>query len=465
MNLRIQELNKTGDQRPKTKDLTLRSLVFSLRSLVFNAAYFSFGLFYLPIFLAKTRQAENPKRLWRERLGQLPESWKARFQNQDTLWIHAVSVGEVLAISKLLEELNAKWPGPILLTTVTATGQRMALKHQSEKITVAYFPFDFSKACRNFFETMRPKAVVLVETEIWPNFLMEAQKANVPVGIINGRLSQKSAGRYTKIRSFVKPLFQSLSFVFAQSEEDAKRFVEAGTKPEVVEMLGNIKFDNVEFREASEADANERGKYGFFGNDLILIAGSTHPGEEGKVVKAYAELRNKFSGIRLILAPRHIERAPEIEKSVLQKGFRSRLASAEKNVNDFDVLILDRLGVLKELYKIADVVFMGGSLVRRGGQNPIEPASFKKPIIHGPHVFNFEKIYRMLDEEQAALVVTDEHELAKALEILLSAPDHGRKLGRRAFDRLRNLQGATQRHVKGLFDFFAERKEGIHVHA
>jgi 3-deoxy-D-manno-octulosonic-acid transferase len=421
----------------------------------FDASFLLFALCYLPVFLMKAKQADSAKRLLRERLGLLPASWGQNCQKKTVVWIHAVSVGEVMAIRKFLEDFQTQFSGvQLVLTTVTPTGQAIAKQLESRNVLVCYYPFDLSFAVKSFFRTFQPKAVFLVETEIWPNLVMESVRRDIPVGILNARLSPKSFGRYKLFRFLLKPLFQSLAFVLAQNEGDGNRFAEMGAASGKVAVMGNMKFDNVSFEPVGEEiRAGLRVQYGFKENDLILVAGSTHPGEEEKLLKVFLELRNRYPSLKLVLAPRHIERSEAIVSLGLRFGLRCVRISQQKNGQDFAVLILDQMGLLKKLYAVAAASFLGGSWIRHGGQNPIEPASLKCPVLHGPHVFNFEKIYQTLDESGGALLVRSEKELQEALSGLLADQAARTAMGDRAYRAVEQLRGATQKHLKWLHGF------------
>lgn len=465
----------------------------------YNLAYFIFGMFYLPVFFRRVHQAEDPKKMLAERLGFLPgASAVPPVQSaQKLVWIHAVSVGEVMAVKSFLEGFLGRFPDyRILLTTVTPTGQNVAKALETQRLDLSYFPFDFTFSCRRFFKTWKPECVCLVETEIWPNFLMEAGKAGVPVGIINARLSEKSAARYRKARSIFRPLFQRLSFILAQTQDDARRFMELGVNPERIEILGNMKFDNVPCASPEPLeDSALRGRWGFSPQDRIWIAGSTHPGEEIKLIEIFSDLRREYPSLKMVLAPRHIERSPSLAEVIQRRGLSVQLSSAfrstpspsplplaggekkgegvesfelEDGVPHFDVLLLDQLGILKKLYQLANVVFMGGSLVKRGGQNPIEPASVSKAIVHGPFVFNFQNIYQTFDQEGGALEIQDARELAWVLKRMLADESECLRLGDRAFRIVRQLQGATERHLLWIENFLVtlsqERINDVNVH-
>lgn len=430
-------------------------------SFFYNLAYFIFGIFYLPVFLKKISQAENPKKLFRQRSGRLEEDVRLKLLGKKVIWIHAVSVGEVMAMRRFITAwLERDSESHLVLTTVTPTGQKIAREMEGARVSVLYFPFDLSWACRGFFESLRPKILLLAETEIWPNLLLEAKRAGVTVGILNARLSPKSFGRYEKLRFIFEPLLKTLGFVLAQTPEDADRFSRLGVPGGSVHVLGNMKFDNVVFSEPDpKAEACLRKEWGFEVTDRILVAGSTHPGEEEIVLKAFRQLRQEFPGLRMILAPRHIERSAQLVVSIRQSGLRAAQASDRGVEENFDVLVLNQLGILKHIYRIADAAYVGGSLVRKGGQNPIEPAVFKKPIVHGPYVYNFEKIYRDLDRKGGALAVHDKEELIIVLKRLLGNASERETLGAQAFQMISALQGATQRHLDWVLNFLAARSQ------
>ena len=229
-----------------------------IRTFLYNLAFMGFGIFYLPIFLTKLRQAEDPDALWRERRGIFPKEWTEKFAGKKVVWLHAVSVGEVMAIEKFIHEWLASAPEyELLLTTVTPTGQRIAKKFASERVHVCYFPFDLTPVVKRFLDLFKPVCLLLVETEIWPNLLTEAKRRNIPVGVINARLSERSFKRYKIFPWLFKPLWEKLDFVLAQSEEDAVRFRGLGIAGESVRDMGNMKFDQAEWSAESAVDGAE----------------------------------------------------------------------------------------------------------------------------------------------------------------------------------------------------------------
>lgn len=404
----------------------------------------------------KSKQAADRKKLWRERMGNIPEEIQEKIKNKRVIWVHAVSVGEVMAVKNLLQMLLEKLPDlHLVLTTVTPTGQKIAEEMAGPRISVLYFPFDLSFACAKFFRALKPQALFLVETEIWPNLLLEAKKHKVGVGILNARLSQKSWNRYSWLEVLFRPLFESLDFVWAQTPADRARFVSLGVSPEKVHGVGNLKFDNISSDFGSETREGRK-QMGWNSEDLILIAGSTHAPEEEILVGVFSRLKIKFHNLKLILAPRHIERSHDLRRKIEKLGLRVKLFSELGwNQEDYEVLLLDTLGVLKRLYQSADLVFVGGSLVRRGGQNPIEPAAFCRAIVHGPHVFNFEWVYRMLDENQAAVKISFKEELDRVLSALLSDPAERRRMGEAAYQVVQDARGATEDTLVRLLFYLA----------
>lgn len=431
-----------------------------LRTALYNLAFSAFGIFYLPIFWVKLRQAEDPDALWRERRGIFPKEWAGKFSGKKVVWLHAVSVGEVMAVEKFIQEWLAAAPEyELLLTTVTPTGQRIAKKFASERVHVCYFPFDLSPVVKRFLDLFKPVCLLLMETEIWPNLLTEAARRDIPVGVINARLSERSFKSYRIFPWLLKPLWGTLDFVLAQSEADAVRFRGLGIAEESVRDMGNMKFDQAEWSPESAADgAGLRQAWGYAPGDLVWIAGSTHPGEEAMVMAAFKTLRERFPTLKLILAPRHIERSEGLLKQLEKYGFSMALSTAKgKESTGPEVWVLNQLGLLKNLYGIADLVFMGGSLIPHGGQNPIEPARFSKAAIHGSHVFNFHKIYHQLDHDGGALRISAPDELSSAAAELLANESKRHEMGQKAFQIVNRLRGASKRQAGWILTFLRSR--------
>ncbi len=414
---------------------------------LYDVGFLMFAIFSLPHFLVRLRQAEDGKRLIRERFG-FYSSDTAPVDSHRPIWIHCVSVGEALAAERLIQILLERKPEhPLVVTTVTPTGQRMVKKWEGSRLKVLYFPFDIHFAVRRFFDRIQPSALLLVETEIWPNVISEAVRRKIPVGIVNGRLSERSFRSFRRFKPLFGPLLGRIDFFLVQTEADRNRLLALGVDPEKVTVTGNMKLDAFKINGQWKNDReNLRQHWGFLASELILIGGSTHEGEEEILLRVLRRLRTEKFPVRLVLAPRHVERSEKIFAEVLEYGFKPVLASSPAADRLFDVLILDQLGELRRLYAAADAVFMGGSLIRHGGQNPVEPAVYRRPIVHGPWVFNFEEIYRRLDEEGGSTQVKSEDELAFVLKRILGSDREREQLGTQAHEILRRLQGATERN-------------------
>jgi 3-deoxy-D-manno-octulosonic-acid transferase len=458
------------------------------RTFLYNLAFLIFGIFYFPIFWVKLRQAEDPDALWQERRGIFPKDWAGKFSGKKIVWLHAVSVGEVMAVEKFIQEWLAAAPEyELLLTTVTPTGQRIAKKLACERVHVCYFPFDLTPVVKRFLDLFKPVCLLLVETEIWPNLLIAAKERHIPVGVVNARLSERSFKRYKIFPWLFKPLWGKLDFVLAQSEEDAVRFRKLGVTEESVRDMGNMKFDQAGWDSGGAMDIpGLRQAWGYNPEDLVWIAGSTHPGEEEMLMTVFKALRERFPMLKLILAPRHIERSEGLLRQLEKYGFGMALSSSpilhqkkerliglapttlhenkmevgarRKEGSGSAVQVLDQLGVLKNLYGIADLVFMGGSLIPHGGQNPIEPARFSKAILHGVHVFNFHKIYHQLDHDGGALRISAPDELSSAAAELLANEGKRHEMGQKAFQIVNRLRGASKRQAGWILTFLRGRR-------
>jgi len=432
----------------------------------YNLAFIIFALLYCPIFLVKSSQAENRWQMIKERLGMLPKQWKSKYQSKKVLWVHAVSVGETMVVRNFLFELLRNMPDlHIVLTTVTPTGQKIAKQMKHERLETAFFPFDIRGCVRSFFKRLNPIGLLLVETEVWPNLLTEANSCAVPVGIINGRLSPQSESRYRSFSFVFRPFFSRLSFVLAQTRDDALRFESAGVRPERLYVMGNMKFDIAESDQqdlSAESMKALRESLGIQSSDRVMVAGSTHPGEEELLLATLIEARKDFPQLKLIVAPRHVERTNKIAALIKKRGLSYSLFSDKAPVAD--VLIVDQIGILRKIYGVADVVVLGGSFIPHGGQNPIEPACFKKAVLHGPHVFNFKEMYRILDHAKGAMGVPNPEDLCVAVKDLLGNVAKRQEWGERAYEVVMQMQGATREHVQWVQQFLTNKSDERNHH-
>ncbi len=423
-------------------------------------AFIGFSIFYFPFFLLRLRQEKEKRRLIAERFGFFSKQFLNRIEGKKVLWVHAVSVGEVFAARPLVEKLKKELAGwEIAVSTVTPTGQAVARKLFSNQ-PVFYFPFDLSGVVKRTVASIRPSLILLMETELWPNLILAADDAGVPVGVANGRLSPASCRRYGWVRSLIKDILERISFFLVQFQWDSDRLQEIGVPASAIEITGNMKFDvGIDIRE-EEARAL---RHQFFpsAKAKILLGGSTHEGEEKILVNVFRKLRFEFPELKLVLAPRHVTRAGSISEMARENGFRCQRISVrpDKAAGPVeDVLILDTMGELKKWYAIADLVFVGGSLIKHGGQNPIEAAIFKKPVLFGPHVFNFQMIYDRLKAERGGYEVLNETELYDFLRRMLLDTPLAKQTGLRAYELVQKYQGATQKNAELILNFLRSGK-------
>jgi 3-deoxy-D-manno-octulosonic-acid transferase len=358
-------------------------------------------------------------------------------------WIHAVSVGEASAAAPLVEAIVHRWPRlSIVMTTVTPTGARIVADRVGRLATHRYFPVDLPGPVGRALDSVRPRFYIGIETELWPNFLRALAARGVPAMIANGRISDRSFRRYRRIRWLVKGMLSRIRVFAMQSQEDARRIIELGAPPERVVVTGNLKADL-----AVEHDTRDpiwRAALDAGSGFRLFVAGSTHRGEEAAVLDAYHGLRRRFPMLRLLLAPRHPERAPEVEDLVREHGFHTVRRSALAQRHDREsVIVLDTVGELADLYGLADVVFVGGSLVALGGHNVLEPALRRKPVLFGPHTSNFRESADLLCSAGGAVVVKDSRDLAREAERLLDDPELGRAMGDAGFAAVATRQGAV----------------------
>jgi len=363
------------------------------------------------------------------------------------VWIHAVSVGEVLAVKNFVENFQKRFPKQkIILSTTTRTGNAVAGKVLNRDVLKFYFPLDFSFVVKRVVDFINPSILIIMETEIWPNLILELSKRRLPIVLINGRISDKSFKGYRKIKFFFGKILKKINLFCMQTTESAERIKALGAAPSGVRTTGNMKFDVRELSQQEKLMPNLElsGK--------LIIAGSTHAGEEEIVLEVYKELLEASDSLQLLIAPRHIDRAEAIKKKLEQYGFEGILMSqiekgARKALSKKTILILDTLGELKHLYSLATIVFMGGSLIKRGGHNIIEPAISGKPIVFGPYMFNFKDMARSFLENNAALEVKNKRALKETLQLLLKDENRRIALGRNAKGLIDKSRGATERNI------------------
>lgn len=370
------------------------------------------------------------------------------------LWLHAVSVGEVNTCLQFLKALEARLPDvQIIVTATTTTGMAELRKKLPPNITAVYFPVDRRRFVRRALDAIQPDAVILVEREIWPNFLWELRERTIPLFLINARISEHSYRACTRYQFLFRPLYRIFERVAAQARMDSDRLRDVGCRPEALYVTGSMKFDSANAAPALSVNARELFvQAGWREGSPILLGGSTHDGEERVLAEMADRLRVKVPSLFLVLVPRHFERCPEVSAQLTALGVphvrRSSLTSRAKPVESpGNCLLVDSTGELTAFYAEADLVFVGKSLCARGGQNPIEPAALKKAMVFGPNMQNFPGVTHQLLANEAAVQVGDAQELEHALSGLLQSAEKRMALGQNAFEVVQQNLGATDRTV------------------
>jgi 3-deoxy-D-manno-octulosonic-acid transferase len=387
--------------------------------------------------------------LWKNRGG------KERFgisiptiKNKHIVWIHAVSVGEVIASKPLISLLKRELPNyNVVLSTVTKTGREMAEKLKDKPYHIFYFPFDFPFTVKTVLRKIQPSAIVLAETELWPNLIRYSQRLNIPVVMINGTISKSSFSGYSKIQRLFKQILNKISFFCMQTEEDKNKLLHLGVKQDKIKVTGNTKFDCYDF--SSGADVEQLKNWNIRGHSPVIAAGSTHPEEEGMILDIFRQIEKKFPEALLILVPRHPERVSEVENLIKEKGYscirRTNMGSSQVKEK---IVLVDTIGELLNIYSTADIIFVGGSLVPIGGHNLLEPASLSKPIITGPYTFKQNEMVSLLKRGNGMIQVQNKKYLKDTILELLSSPEKMEELGRNAQKVISENQGATRKNLQ-----------------
>jgi 3-deoxy-D-manno-octulosonic-acid transferase len=422
--------------------------VYAIYSALLSLAF----LFAVPWYLWKDRSTGRYRASFRERLGHLPAELST--PAGPAVWVHAVSVGEVLAARPLIRALRQRLRGHrIVLSTTTATGQALARRTVPEADAVFFAPFDWPAPVRHALAAVRPALLVLVETELWPNLIRQARRAGSRVAVVNGRISPRSFRRYRVVRALLRRVLAEVDLFLMQAEAHAARIRALGAPPGRVRVTGNLKFDALR-DEPQAPEALRRLLLDGRPAGALWVAGSTVAGEEEHVLHALGEVRARVSDVRLVLAPRHPERFAEVAALVERAGFAGarRSALGDRPWTDGDVLVLDTMGELAHVYPLATVVFVGGSLEPAGGHNVLEPAVAGKAVIVGPHMENFQEIADEFSGHDALVRVASAGELGAAVAGLLADPERRRALGERARALVVRNRGA----LAGTLDALAE---------
>ncbi len=367
------------------------------------------------------------------------------------IWVHAVSVGESIAAAPMIRALMQRHPGlPITVTCMTPTGSERIRALFGDQVQHCYLPYDLPWAAARFLDRVRPVLGVIMETELWPNHIHQCAKRGIPVTLANARLSERSARGYARFAGLTRPMLEEMSWIAVQTEAEAERFRQLGARPECVSVTGSIKFDLTIDPELLARAADLRNQWQARQRP-IWIAASTHAGEDEIVLAAHRQLLEKHPDALLLLVPRHPERFGPMFELCQREGFRTqRRSTGERVTADTQVLLGDTMGELLFLYALADVAFVGGSLVPNGGHNLLEPAALGKPVLSGPHLFNFLEIAAQLREVGALREVADAPSLAVGVAALWDEPASAGRMAEAGLGVMKANQGALERLLEGL---------------
>ncbi len=428
-----------------------------------NGVQFIYNIFFeacfilsAPYYFLRMKRRGGWRHGFGERLGRYSTKFKQAISNRDVVWLHAVSVGEANICLQLIKVLQPRLPNlKLVVSTTTTTAMNELRRKLPAEVGRIYYPIDRRGFVRRALATVRPKAVVLVEAEIWPNFLWGLQARKIPHFLVNTRISDKSYKGYHRFGFMFRRFFSGFSGVGAQSKADADRLVSLGCRESAVQVFGSCKFDGTGISRDQPLDVPCLMRcLGVPQDALLLVGGSTHSGEEVILARLAKRLREKHPNLFLVLVPRHAERGREVGDVLAKEGvrfvYRSEIGgnTPAREQGSLDCLLVNTTGELKYFYEEATVVFIGKSLSAQGGQNPIEPAGLAKPIVFGPHMGNFEEITAKFLANDAAIQVTDETALESVIDTLLSDQAMRRRLGESARKVVQHNEGAVERTVE-----------------
>lgn len=432
--------------------------MYSIYSLLLTLGF----LLMLPLFLLRREKYASG---FKQRLGNYPEF---KHDGRKVIWLHCVSVGETNAARPLVDQLIAAFPDHhLVISTTTKTGQELAQKIFQEKAdAVIYFPFDWKFSVRKALANYKPSMVLLMETEIWPRFIRETKQSGAKVAIVNGRLSERSFRRYSKVRTFLKRVLADIDRALMQGEADANRLISLGISADKTAVTGNLKFDQPLEINNNNLTEYFRNRFGIDGKHPVIVVASTHHPEERAILESILDNRVKYMP-RIIFAPRHPERFDLVADILIDTGstFARRSGPEDARDKDAEIILLDSIGELRSVYPLADIVFVGGSLIPHGGQSVLEPAAAGKAIVTGPHTHNFSDAVSEFLANDAIIQLPElpieeiESEMFKTLSNLLADADCRTELGRNAAAVIKANRGATEKTVELLTRLLSEQTE------
>jgi 3-deoxy-D-manno-octulosonic-acid transferase len=435
---------------------------------LYNILFAFFFVLSAPYYFRRMWRRGNWRPGFPERFGKYGSDLKQALTNRQVIWLHAVSIGEVNLCTQLIRALETRLPNvKFVVSTTTTTGMAELRKHLPTHISKIYYPIDRRKWVRHALAVINPEAIILVEAEIWPNFLWRARDLGIPVFLANARLSDRSSRGYKRFGFLFRSLFASFAGVGAQNETDAARLREIGCRPEAIRVVGNLKFDAAKLDERRRLDVPELlRKIGAPADAQLLVGGSTHNGEEVILAEIMQRLRRQFPKLFLVLVPRHFERCVEVGRQLRAHGipfiYRNQIG-AESTFPDGKVecLLVNTTGELRLFYEYATIVFVGKSITAMGGQNPIEPGAAGKPMVFGPNMQNFAEIAQSFVSENGAVQVRDPETLEKTIVKLLSDENYREEMGQNARRVVSKNLGAVERTEEMIVENLKSR--GVYV--
>lgn len=432
---------------------------------LYNILFTIFFVLSSPYYFRRMRRRGNWRPGFRERFARYDSNLKQALTNRQVIWIHAVSVGEVNLCTQLIRALELRLPNiKFVVSTTTTTGMAELRRRLPTHISKIYYPIDRRNFVGRALAVINPEAIVLIEAEIWPNFLWRARDLKVPVFLANARLSDRSLRGYKRFGFLFRPLFASFAFVGCQNGEDAARLRDVGCRPEAVHVVGNLKFDAAKLDERRTLDVPALlRQLGVPPDAPILVGGSTHDGEEVILAEIARRLRARFPKLFLVLVPRHFERGNEVGRQLRERGVKfayRNLIGADTQLagGEVECLVVNTTGELRFFYEHATAVFIGKSLTAIGGQNPIEPAALGKAMVFGPNMQNFADITRSFVAEGGAVQVGDPEALETAIAGLLADENRRAETGRNAQRVVRENLGAIDRTVEMILEKLGPRE-------
>ena len=397
--------------------------------IIYSAIFYLLTPIILLRLLYRALKAPAYRKRWAERFG-FPVYAES---TADFIWLHAVSVGETLAAVPLVKTLQEKYPQHrLMVTCMTPTGSERIKAAFGDSVDHSYMPYDTPDAVARFLNRLKPKMLIIMETELWPNTIAACQSRDIPVILANGRLSARSATAYQRISSLVQPMLSGISAVAAQHKDDGDRFIRLGLPPSALEVTGNIKFDLSLDQDVQDRATVLSEQWHCGNNRPVFLAASTHRGEDEIILQAFGQIKQQVDNALLVLVPRHPERFNQVGELCISAGFTLARRSAGDKVEAADVLLGDTMGELMVFFGACDVAFVGGSLVATGGHNMIEPAAWGVPVLTGPHLFNFTEASQLLLAADGMLVCNDAAELAEQCISLMGNKGRRQEMGNAA---------------------------------